>query len=159
MKLVIPYQIPFLAKNVGADITEGVYAATDFWWTQEDQYPLAKTFVEEFLAQHKYRPEWGAENAYVSFAHWARMVTEAGTYYPPDVIKTYEKGETIPSLLGDVHYRPEDHQCIRPVVIVKGKKASDMKNAEDFWDVVKVVPGEGLMQAPDAFGCKLGSYT
>jgi len=42
MTLVIPYQIPFLAKEVGPDITEGVFAATDFWWTQEDQYPLAK---------------------------------------------------------------------------------------------------------------------
>ena len=39
MKLVIPYQIPFLAPEVGADITEGVYAATDFWWTLEDKYP------------------------------------------------------------------------------------------------------------------------
>src|SRR4051812_3327068 len=159
MTLVVPYQIPFLAKEVGAEITEGVFAATDFWWTQEDQYPLAKEFVEAFQTKYGYRPEWGAENSYVSFAHWARMVSEAGSFYPPDVIKTYEKGETIPSLLGDVHYRPEDHQCVRPVVIVKGKKASDMKNPEDFWDVVEVVPGEGLMQAPDAFGCKLGSYT
>ena len=33
MKLVIPYQIPFLAKEVGPKLTEGVYAATDFWWT------------------------------------------------------------------------------------------------------------------------------
>jgi ABC-type branched-subunit amino acid transport system substrate-binding protein len=159
MNLVIPYQIPFLSKEVGADVMEGVYAATDFWWTQEDQYPLAKMFVESFLEKYGYRPEWGAENSYVSFAHWARMVEEAGTFYPPEVIKAYEKGETIPSLLGDVHYRPEDHQCIRPVVIVKGKKPSDMKNDEDFWEVLEVVPGEGLMQAPDAFGCQLGSYT
>ena len=27
---------------------------------------------------------------------WARMVSEAGSFYPPDVIKQYEKGETIP---------------------------------------------------------------
>src|SRR3954469_6194567 len=46
MKLVIPYQIPFLAREVGADVMEGVYAATDFWWTLEDNYPLAKMFVE-----------------------------------------------------------------------------------------------------------------
>ena len=39
MKLVIPYQIPFLAREVGADITEGVYAATDFWWTLRGQVP------------------------------------------------------------------------------------------------------------------------
>jgi len=159
MTLVVPYQVPFLSKEVGADVMEGVYAATDFWWTQEDQYPLAKMFVEAFFKKYGYRPEWGAENSYVSFAHWARVVTEANTFYPPDVIKTWEKGETMPSLLGDVHYRPEDHQCVRPVVIVRGKKPSDMKNDEDFWEVLEVVPGEGLMQAPDAFGCKLGSYT
>ena len=159
MTLVIPYQIPFLAKEVGPDITEGVFAATEFWWTQEDQYPLAKMFVDAFQEKYGYRPEWGAENSYVSFAHWARMVSEAGSFYPPDVIKQYEKGETIPSLQGDVHYRPEDHQCVRSVTIVRGKAKKDMKNSEDYWEVLEVVPGEGLMQAPDAFGWKLGSYT
>jgi ABC-type branched-subunit amino acid transport system substrate-binding protein len=159
MKMVIPYQIPFLAKEVGAELTAGVYAATDFWWTLEEKYPLAKQFVAAFQQKYGYRPEWGAENSYVSFAHWARMVSEAGSFYPPDVIKQYEKGETIPSLVGDVHYRPEDHQCVRPVVIVRGKDPKDMKNPEDFWEVLDVLPGEPLMQKPDAFGCKLGDYT
>jgi ABC-type branched-subunit amino acid transport system substrate-binding protein len=161
MKLVIPYQIPFLAKEVGPDITEGVLAATDYWWTigEDPKYPLAKAFNDAFEKKYGYKPEWGAENAYVSFAHWARMVEEAGSFYPPDVIKTYEKGETIPSLVGDVQYRPEDHQCVRPVIIVKGKAKKDMRNPEDFWEVVKIVPGAGLMQAPDAFGCNLGEYT
>lgn len=159
MNLVIPYQIPFLAQEVGAEIMQGVYAATDFWWTLEDKYPNSKLFVDAFLKKHGYRPEWGAENAYVSFAHWARMVEEAGTFYPPDVIKTWEKGATMPSLVGDVHYRPEDHQCVRPVVIVRGKKPSAMRNKEDFWEVTEIVPGAPLMQKPDAFGCKLGDYT
>src|ERR1043165_2124715 len=159
MKMVIPYQIPFLAKEAGPELMEDVYAATDFWWTLEDKYPLAKMFNDAFEKKFGYKPEWGAENAYVSFAHWARMVTEAGSFYPPDVIKQYEKGETIPSLLGDVKYRPEDHQCIRPVIIVKGKAPKDMKKKEDYYDVVEIVPGEGLMQKPDAFGCNLGGYT
>jgi hypothetical protein len=94
----------------------------------------------------------------MSLAMWARMVSEAGTFYPPDVIKQYEKGETIGSMVGPVHFRPEDHQLVRPVVIVRGKKPSDMKNKEDYWEVLEVVPGEGLMQKPDAFGCHLGDY-
>ncbi|MFI4952607.1 MAG: substrate-binding protein [Burkholderiales bacterium] len=159
MTLVIPYQTPFLAQQVGAEIMQGVLAATEFWWTLEDQYPNAKMFVEAFQKKYGYPPEWGAENSYVSFAHWAHMVEEAGTFYPPDVIKTYEKGETIESLVGPVHYRPQDHQCVRPVVIVRGKKPSAMRNKEDLWDVLEIVPGAGLMQAPDAFGCKLGDYT
>jgi branched-chain amino acid transport system substrate-binding protein len=159
MQMVIPYQIPFLAKEVGAELTEGVFAATDFWWTLEDKYPLAKMFVEAFQKKYNYRPEWGAENSYNSFAAWARMVTEAGSFYPPDVIKQYEKGETMPSLVGDVHYRPEDHQCVRPVIIVRGKAPKDMRNPEDYWEVLEILPGAPLMQKPDAFGCKLGDYT
>jgi len=159
MTLVLPYQIPFMAKEAGVDITEGVLAATDFWWTLEDKYPLAKQFVEAFQKKYGYRPEWGAENAYVSFAHWARMVTEAGSFYPPDVIKQWEKGEKIPSLLGDVYYRPQDHQAVRPVILVRGKAKKDMKNPEDFWEVIDIVPGEKVIQPPGEFGCKLGDYT
>jgi branched-chain amino acid transport system substrate-binding protein len=58
-----------------------------------------------------------------------------------------------------VHYRKEDHQCVRPVIVVKGKLEKDMKGKEDFYEVLDVAPGEGLMQKPDAFGCQLGDYT
>jgi branched-chain amino acid transport system substrate-binding protein len=158
MKLVVPYQVPFLARETGG-LMQGVYAATDYWWTIEDKYPLAKMFNAAFEKKFGYKPEWGANNAYNSFATWARMVEEAGSFYPPDVIKAYEKGETLPSTVGDVHYRSEDHQCIRPVIIVKGKMQKDMKGKEDYYDVVEIVPGEGLMQKPDEFGCNLGNST
>jgi branched-chain amino acid transport system substrate-binding protein len=158
MKLVVPYQVPFLARETGG-LMQGVYAATDYWWTVEDKFPLAKMFNAAFEKKNGYKPEWGAENAYISFVHWARMVEEAGSFYPPDVIKIYEKEETIPSLVGDVHYRKEDHQCVRPVIIVKGKSQKDMKGKEDYYDIVDIIPGKDLMQKPDAFGCKLGDYT
>jgi hypothetical protein len=45
------------------------------------------------------------------------------------------------------------------VIIVRGKKPGDMKNKEDFWEVTEIVPGAGVMQKPDAFGCNLGAYT
>ena len=159
MKLVIPYQIPFLAREVGPETTEGVFAATDFWWTLEDKYPIAKMFVEEFEKKYGYKPEWGAENAYMEFALWAEAVEHAGSFYPPDVIKSYETPRKLNSMVGEVQWRAADHQLVRPVVIVKGKAPKDMKSKEDYWEVVEVVPGAGLMQKPDAFGCNLGSYT
>src|SRR3954453_22408682 len=159
MKLVIPYQIPFLAKDVGAELTEGVYAATDFWWTLEDKYPLAKMFVDAFRKKYGYNPEWGAENAYMSFALWAEAVANAGTFYPPDVIKSFEAGRKLQSMVGEGYMRKEDHQLVRPVIIVRGKAPKAMRNKEDFWEVTEIVPGAPLMQKPDAFGCNLGDYT
>ncbi len=48
---------------------------------------------------------------------------------------------------------------MRPVIIVRGKKPSAMRNKEDFWDVTEILPGAPLMQKPDAFGCNPGDYT
>ncbi len=159
MKLVIPYQIPFLSKEVGAKVMDGVYAATDFWWTLEDKFPVAKMFVDSFQKKYNYRPEWGAENAYMQFALWADACERAGSFYPPDVIKAYEAGNHNDSTVGEVYFRAADHQLVRPVIIVRGKPPGAMTNPEDFWEVTEIAPGAGLMQAPDAFGCKLGAYT
>ena len=159
MKLVVPYQVPFLAREVGNNLMSGVYAATDFWWTMEDKYPLAKMFVEAFDKKYGYKPEWGAENSYMEFALWAEAVENAGSFYPPDVIKSYEAGRKIQSLVGEVYWRAQDHQLVRPVVIVKGKQPSEMKSKEDYYDIVQIDPGLPLMQAPGAFGCNLGPYT
>ncbi len=157
--LAVPYNTPFLAKEVGAETMQGVFAATDFWWTLEDKYPLAKMFVAEFAAKYGYKPEWGANSAYMQIAMWADAVERAGSFYPPDIIKAYEAGVKIESTVGEVYFRGADHQLVRPVVIQRGKKPSEMKSPDDFYEVVEMVPGEGVMQAPDAFGCKLGDYT
>src|SRR4029079_7030887 len=118
MKLVVPYQTPFLAREVGGGLLAGVYAATDFWWTLEDKYPLAKLFVEAFDKKYGYKPEWGANNAYMEFALWADAVERAATFYPPDVIKALEAGKETDSTVGEVSFRAADHQLIRPVIIV-----------------------------------------
>jgi ABC-type branched-subunit amino acid transport system substrate-binding protein len=159
MTLVVPYNTPFLAKEVGPDIMAGVFAATDYWWTIEDKYPLAKMFNEAFRAKHKYNPEWGANAAYMQVAMWADAVERAKSFYPPDVIKAYEAGFKVQSTVGEVWFRGADHQLVRPVIVTRAKKPGDMKGPEDYYDVIDIVAGEGLMQAPDAFGCKLGDYT
>ena len=125
----------------------------------EDKYPLAKMFVAEFEKKHGYKPEWGANTCYMQFAMWANAVETAGTFYPPSVIKVYESVQKIQSTSGEVYFRPEDHQLVRPLVIVRGKKAADMKGKEDHWEVLDILAGEPLMEKPDAAGCKLGDYT
>jgi ABC-type branched-subunit amino acid transport system substrate-binding protein len=157
--LAVPYDTPFLARDVGPDLMQGVYAATDFWWTLQDRFPIAKAFVASFEKKYGYKPEWGANTAYMQIAMWADAVERAKTFYPPAIIKAYEAGQTIDSTVGPVSFRAADHQLIRPVVIMRGKKKADMKSTDDYYDVLELVPGAGLMQAPDAFGCKLGPST
>ena len=158
-KLVVAYAVPFLSKEVGAELMAGVYTPSEFWWSLEDRFPLTKAFVEAFQAKYGYKPEWSAETAYTQIAYWADAVERAKTFYPPEVIKAYEAGVTNQGTTGEAHFRGADHQLVRPVIVMRGKQKADMKSADDYFEILEVVPGEGLMQAPDAFGCKLGSYT
>ena len=80
-----------------------------------------------------------------------------GVFQNPESARTRPDGSMVE--FAKVYFRKEDHQLVRPVFIVKGKDPKAMKNKEDFYEVVEAVAGAGLMQKPDAFGCKLGDYT
>ena len=159
LKLVMPYTAPFFAQEVGPDIIAGVYGSTEFWWTLEDHNDMAKAFVAEFDKAYGYKPEWGAHIAYLQTALFARAAEKTGTFRPVEVIKEYEKGDPIDTTIGKVHWRAQDHQLVRPVYIIRGKAKKDMKNKDDFYDIVATVPGEDVMPPEGALGCKLGSYT
>jgi hypothetical protein len=58
-------------------------------------------------------------------------------------------------MLGPVHYRAGDHQLVRPVPVVIGKSAAQMKNKADFFQVVDIVPGEDVMQPLATTSCTM----
>jgi ABC-type branched-subunit amino acid transport system substrate-binding protein len=161
MKMTAPNISAFQAKEVGNGLMAGVYGTMDFWWTLEDRYPLAKDFVQAFYKVNRYYPRWDAHIGYMQTFIWALAVERAKTFYPPAVIKVLEASKSDPfdSTLGKVWYRAEDHQLVRPVPVLLGKAPSAMKNPEDFYEVVEVVPGEHLVPPPGMFSCHLGAYT
>ena len=149
MTLIVPYMSPYLVQQVGQELMAGVYAGLDFYWDIGDKFPLAKQFVDKFEAKYGQKPEWGAHCGYLQMALWADAVENAGTFYPPKVIAAYESGKKYTdSTVGPISWRAADHQLIRPVIVVQGKKPGDMKSKDDFYDVVQIVPGDGIMQDP-----------
>jgi ABC-type branched-subunit amino acid transport system substrate-binding protein len=161
MKLVVPNISSFQAKEVGATLMQGAYGTFDFWWTMEDQYPLAKDFVQNFVAKHNYHPRWGAHIAYMQTLLWAVSVERAKSFHPIAVIKALEASKSDPyeTSLGKVWYRAEDHQLVRPVPVVIGKAPGAMRNLDDFYDVLDVVPGEPLLPPIETTGCHMGTYS
>jgi branched-chain amino acid transport system substrate-binding protein len=159
MKHVVPNVGPFMGKELGPDLMEGVYGAFDFWWTLRDQFPLAGYFVDEFEKRNKYKPDWSAHQGYMQIILWAVAVERAKSFYPPKVVKALENRQPVNTTLGSVFYRPEDHQLVRPVPIVVGKSKAQMKNPDDYWDVVDLVKGEDTLMPISETGCTLGPYT
>jgi len=155
MKYVVPNISQFQAKELGAAIMGGTYGTQAWWWTEEDTYPLAKLFVEDFEKKNNYKPRWGASEVYIQMLVWADAVERAGTFYPIEVIKALEAGHKINSIYGEVYYRGGDHQMVRPVPVMVGKKPSEMKGSEDFFQVLELVPGEQVLPPLDQTGCKM----
>jgi branched-chain amino acid transport system substrate-binding protein len=155
MKYVVPNISQFQAKELGAAIMGGTYGTQAWWWTEEDTYPLAKFFVEDFEKKNHYKPRWGASEVYVQMLAWADAVERANTFYPVEVIKALEAGHKMNSIYGEVYYRGGDHQMVRPVPVMVGKKPGDMKGPEDFFQVLELVPGETVLPPLADTGCKM----
>jgi hypothetical protein len=48
---------------------------------------------------------------------------------------------------------------VRPVPVVVGKPASAMKNKDDFFDVIEVIPGDDVMAPLSETQCTLPPVT
>lgn len=159
MKMVVPNISPFQAQSLGADVMEGVYGTMPFWWTMANDNEYAKIFVDTFEKKYGGKPRWCAHVAYLQSFLWADAVTRAGSFYPPDVIKAFEKEKRMQTTLGEVYYRACDHQLVRPVPVVVGKKKSEMDGPDDYYEIAGITPGEKVVPPCDVVGCKLPSYT
>lgn len=159
MTMVIPYMAPFLAKEVTPEIMQGILAVTDFWWTQQETNDLAKSFVTQFEKKFGYKPEWGAETSYLQTVMYAEACERAGTFRPEEVIKAYEAGKELNTMVGKVRMRGADHQLVHDLPVIRGKKPSAMRSPDDYFDIVQIVPGNDIMPPEGLLGCKLGSYT
>jgi ABC-type branched-subunit amino acid transport system substrate-binding protein len=160
MKLVIPNISTYLPDGLGPEIMQGVYGTQDWYYTLADKYPLSKVFLQSF--QKKFPgviPRWTAHIAYAQTAIWAEAVARAKTFDPVSVIKTLEEGKPVELMLGKVHYRAEDHQQVRPCPVLIGKAGSMMRNKDDWFNVVDLVPGDKVMQPLNETGCHMPSYT
>ncbi len=86
---------------------------------------------------------------------WADAVERAKTFNPVEVIRALEAGHKLQMPLGEVYFRECDHQQVRAVPVVVGKKPSEMRNPEDVFRVVGLTPGPDVMPPCDSVGCKM----
>jgi branched-chain amino acid transport system substrate-binding protein len=160
MKIVVPNLSAFQAQEVGPKLMEGVLGTFEWHWKLQDRFPLSADFVTAFRAKFNQYPKWGAHVGYSQTLLWAAAVERAKSFNPVDVIKTFEASKDAPfeSSLGKVWYRAEDHQLVRPVPVVVGKKPGEMAHKDDDYDIIDLVSGEDCINPVEALGCKLGPY-
>ena len=154
-QIVVPLYSRLMAQGAGENIA-GIYGTTNWNWSLQDEGSQA--FVRSFGAEYGFPPSQAAHTCYVQTLLYADAVTRAGTFYPPAVIKALEGHSWDGMGSGEEHYRAEDHQVMKQVLVVKGNE--NPSSQFDLLKVEEIVSRETIEAAypADAYPGELGPY-
>lgn len=152
-EIVVPLFSELMAQGAGSAI-KGIFGTANWDWKLPDEG--TKAFVKSFGNAYHQPPSQAAQTCYVQTLLYADAVQRAGTFYPPEVIKHLEGFKFDGLGNGATEYRAADHQCMKDVLVVRGKEKPT--NKFDLLEVVKVVPRSAVDYDPSMGGGNLGPY-
>jgi branched-chain amino acid transport system substrate-binding protein len=156
MEIVVPLYSRLMAQGAGAENIQGILGTTN--WHPDLDDAGSKVFVKAFQDEYQAPPSQAAQTAYVQTLLYGNAVERAGTFYPPDVIKSLEDFEIEGIGPGKVVYRGCDHQAFHEILVVRGKGPKQMKDKYDLLEIVERVPRDKVGYPCDHFPGELGPY-
>jgi len=153
--VVVPLYSRLMAQGAG-DAVKGIFGSTNWHWSLTDDG--SKQFVQSFGTKYGFPPSQAAHTCYVQALLYADAVARAGSFNPCAVVEALEGFEFDGMGNGPTLYRAEDHQCFKPVLVVKGK--DNPTSQYDLLEVVDITPTEKVMYPvdhPDFVGGELGA--
>ncbi len=134
-QIVVPLYSELMAAGAGANI-KGVYGSMNWNWQLQDAG--TKAFVQSFGEKYGKPPSNSAQTCYAQTLLYADACERAGTFNPCGVAEALEGFDFDGLGNGPTHYRADDHQCFKDVLVVKG--ADNPTNAYDTLEIVEVTP-------------------
>ncbi len=153
LEIVVPLYSRLMAQGAG-DAVKGILGTANWHWTLQDE--ATKTFTKSFGAEYGEPPSQAAHTCYVQTLLYANAVEQAGTFYPPEVIKALEGFKFDGLGNGPTEYRADDHQCLKDVLVMRGVEKPS--NRFGLLEVVKVVPRSQVEYDAKMGGGELGPY-
>ncbi len=152
-EIVVPLFSRLMAQGAG-DAIKGILGTTNWNWSMQDDGSQA--FVKSFGQEYGFPPSQAAHTCYVQTLLYANACEQAGTFYPPEVIKALEGFEFDGMGNGPTLYRAEDHQCFKDVLVVRGNE--NPTSQFDLLKVQQIVPRSQVEYDWKIFGGELGPY-
>ena len=152
-EIIVPLYSRLMAQGAGENL-KGILGTTNWNWALKDEGSVA--FVKSFGAEYGFPPSQAAHTCYVQTLLYANACETAGTFYPPEVIKTLEGHKFDGMGNGPTEYRAEDHQCFKDVLVVRGNQKPSSQF--DLLEIVKEVPRSAVEYEAKIFGGDLGPY-
>ena len=157
-EIVVPLYSRLMAKGAGKNVA-GIFGSTNWHWSLENvagsKYAGSNAFVQSFGTKYDFPPSQAAHTVYCQTLLYADAVQRAGSFNPCAVAEALEGFEFDGLGNGPTVYRAADHQCIKDVLVVKGKE--NPENDFDLLEIVDVTPAAAVTYDPVIFGGDLGS--
>ncbi len=138
-------------ESLGADLCQDVYFGVQYWHTIDS--PLNKQLVEQTRAKFNINPNYSLAGAYIISKMMADGIVKANSADPAKVIAAME-GAEYDGLTGKETIRKADHQVIKNYYLLKGKAKADMKDQDDYADLLH---GGQSFLSPEEAGCKMSA--
>ena len=152
-EIVVPLFSRLMAQGAGENI-KGILGSTNWNWSLKDEGSQA--FVKSFGAEYGTPPSMAAHTCYAQTLLYANACEMAGTFYPPEVIRSLEGFKFDGMGNGATEYRAEDHQCFKDVLVVRGN--NNPSSQFDLLEVVETTPRSQVEYDAKIFGGELGPY-
>lgn len=136
-------------EELGADTCEGVYFGAQYWHAAEA--PANQALVKAVQDKFGYNPNYSLAGSYIISKLLLEAALRAGSTEGPAVVKALE-GLTYDGLTGPETVRAADHQVIKNYYLLKGKAKADMKDKDDYAEIIH--SGQSFLD-PEAAGCKM----
>ncbi|PLW78285.1 substrate-binding protein [Cohaesibacter celericrescens] len=143
-EIVVPLYSELMAAGAGENV-RGVFGSMNWNWQLQDEG--SKAFVKSFGEKYGRPPSNSAHTCYVQTLLYADACERAGTFNPCGVAEALEGFDFDGLGNGPTHYRADDHQCFKDVLVMKGKE--NPTNQYDTLEIVEVTPREQVEYAPD----------
>jgi branched-chain amino acid transport system substrate-binding protein len=143
-------------KGAGPELFADDYCAMSWYWKVDN--PGAKEYAEKYLKLHGEPPHFMAAAVYSATWQYLEAVKRAGTTEPEAVIKALE-GHTFRDMFANPGYiRPEDHMQIGDALLLRAKRPEEIKEANDYFEIVGKVPAEKAFGKAGQFGCEMKGF-
>ena len=143
-EIVVPLYSRLMARGAGENV-KGIFGSTNWHWSLQDEG--SKAFVQSFGQEYGFPPSQAAHTVYCQTLLYADACERAGTFNPCGVGEALEGFDFDGLGNGPTHYRAEDHQCFKDVLVVRGKE--NPTSEFDLLEVVQVTPREQVEYAVD----------
>jgi branched-chain amino acid transport system substrate-binding protein len=143
-------------RGAGPEVFADDYVGGSWYWKVNN--PGAREYADKYLKKHGERPHFMAAAAYSATWQYLEAVKRTGTTDAETVIKALE-GHTFNDMFANPGYiRPEDHMQIAKAYLLRAKRPEEIKEKDDYFEIVGTVPAEEAFGKEGQFGCKMKGF-